>query len=326
MSHTSQGLGTSTSAEAREYFSDLAKSVKEYVWDDTTNKFIELAFDSKKTDERKAWLLAGIANDTLDYALPKVPYSDFVNRGLIHFSHGDNVRSLPALEDGLKPSQRKALFGLIDLNVTTDQKVAQLVGKVASRTAYHHGEASLCGTIVNMAQDYTGANNIPLFVPSGQFGCLDPETDVLMWNGTTKKARDVRVGDQLVGDDGRVRNVLRTTDGVDDMYRVTMSDGESYVVNSQHILTLVMPLHKTMQWQPSSSSWRATYYGRPHAVLAAQVARGPVLDDRRGSAYLGSSVLDVVVVPGASAAAAQRQQRPPRTTRQHPPTQHQQRR
>lgn len=294
MSHTSQGLGTSTSAEAREYFSDLAKSVKEYVWDDTTNKFIELAFDSKKTDERKAWLLAGIANDTLDYALPRVPYSDFVNRGLIHFSHGDNVRSLPALEDGLKPSQRKALFGLIDLNVTTDQKVAQLVGKVASRTAYHHGEASLCGTIVNMAQDYTGANNIPLFVPSGQFGCLDPETDVLMWNGTTKKARDVRVGDQLVGDDGRVRNVLRTTDGVDDMYRVTMSDGESYVVNSQHILTLVMPLHKTMQWQPSSSSWRATYYDADLARVKMMTTHGNHFNASKRTIGEMKAVLDAV--------------------------------
>ncbi len=49
-------------------------------------------------------------------------------------------------------------------------KVAQLAGYVAEHTAYHHGEVSLHGTIINMAQDFVGSNNIPLLYPSGQFG------------------------------------------------------------------------------------------------------------------------------------------------------------
>ena len=36
--------------------------------------------------------------------------------------------------------------------------------------AYHHGEASLHGTIINMAQSFCGSNNINLLFPSGQFG------------------------------------------------------------------------------------------------------------------------------------------------------------
>jgi DNA topoisomerase-2 len=49
-------------------------------------------------------------------------------------------------------------------------KVAQLAGYVAEQTAYHHGEASLQGTIVNLAQNFVGANNLNLLEPSGQFG------------------------------------------------------------------------------------------------------------------------------------------------------------
>jgi DNA topoisomerase II len=49
-------------------------------------------------------------------------------------------------------------------------QVAQLAGYVAEHSAYHHGEASLQATIVNLAQDYVSSNNINLLFPSGQFG------------------------------------------------------------------------------------------------------------------------------------------------------------
>ena len=48
--------------------------------------------------------------------------------------------------------------------------MAQLAGYVAEHSAYHHGEASLQATIVNLAQDYVSSNNINLLFPSGQFG------------------------------------------------------------------------------------------------------------------------------------------------------------
>lgn len=51
-----------------------------------------------------------------------------------------------------------------------DVKLAQLVGYVSEHAAYHHGEASLAETIVGMAQDFVGSNNINLLVPQGQFG------------------------------------------------------------------------------------------------------------------------------------------------------------
>ena len=48
--------------------------------------------------------------------------------------------------------------------------MAQLAGAVGEQTAYHHGEESLAGTIIKLAQDYVGSNNINLLQPNGQFG------------------------------------------------------------------------------------------------------------------------------------------------------------
>ena len=48
--------------------------------------------------------------------------------------------------------------------------MAQLSGYVAEHSAYHHGEVSLSQTIVGMAQDFVGSNNLNLLKPIGQFG------------------------------------------------------------------------------------------------------------------------------------------------------------
>jgi DNA topoisomerase-2 len=94
----------------------------------------------------------------------------FVNKELILFSMADNIRSIPSVVDGFKPSQRKVLFCCFKRNLKVELKVAQLGGYVSEHSAYHHGEQSLYGTIVNMAQDFVGSNNVHLLSPNGQFG------------------------------------------------------------------------------------------------------------------------------------------------------------
>lgn len=55
-------------------------------------------------------------------------YSEFVNKELILFSMADNIRSIPSVVDGLKPSQRKVLFSCFKRNLKNEIKVAQLAG------------------------------------------------------------------------------------------------------------------------------------------------------------------------------------------------------
>ena len=166
-----KGLGTSTPAEAKEYFKN-PKIVTYKATEERDSKAMELAFDKSdgSTDKRKTWLNNYNRNETLDYTNMNVNVEEFINKDLIHFSNSDNIRSIPHLCDGLKPSQRKVLFCCFKRNLVKEIRVAQLAGYVSEHGAYHHGEASLQGTIVNMAQNYVGSNNIHLLEPVGQFG------------------------------------------------------------------------------------------------------------------------------------------------------------
>jgi DNA topoisomerase-2 len=93
-----------------------------------------------------------------------------VNKELILFSMADNMRSIPSMIDGLKPGQRKVIYGAFKRNLVKDQKVAEFAGYVSEVAAYHHGEQSLQQTIVGLAQTYVGSNNINCLEPSGNFG------------------------------------------------------------------------------------------------------------------------------------------------------------
>lgn len=166
-----KGLGTSTPQEAREYFKEL-KLVNYKTTGEADENSINLAFGREKnsTNLRKDWLKEYNKDNTLDYTSKNVSIEEFVDKDLIHFSNTDNIRSIPSVVDGLKPSQRKILYCCFKKNLKTEIRVAQLAGYVSENGAYHHGEASLQGAIVNMAQDFIGSNNINLLQPIGQFG------------------------------------------------------------------------------------------------------------------------------------------------------------
>lgn len=170
-----KGLGTSTSAEAREYFKKIQELTVKFDVDKMTDESIVLAFDKKKADARKVWLLESTAKDSKQLEVPygmvkQLSVSDFIHKDLVNFSLADLKRSIAHMADGLKPSQRKVMYACFKKNLKEEMKVAQLAAFVAEKSAYHHGEVSLADTIVKLANDYMGSNNINLLEPCGQFG------------------------------------------------------------------------------------------------------------------------------------------------------------
>ena len=196
-----KGLGTSTSAEAREYFKKIQDLTVKFDMDTMTDDSIVLAFDKKKADARKSWLLENTAKDADQLEVPygnvkQLDISDFVHKDLVNFSLADLKRSIAHMADGLKPSQRKVMYACFKKNLKDEMKVAQLAAFVAEKSAYHHGEVSLADTIVKLANDYTGSNNINLLEPCGQFGTRlmggkDASQTRYIFTKLTKEARKI---------------------------------------------------------------------------------------------------------------------------------------
>jgi DNA topoisomerase II len=165
-----KGLGTSTGKEFKEYF-EHKKMVLFVHTGKESDDHLDMAFNKKRADDRKEWLSNYSREAFLDTSKPEIPYEEFIDRGLIHFSIYDNERSIPNLMDGLKISLRKILYAAFKKGgLKTEIKVAQFSGYVSEHSAYHHGEASLNAAIVGMAQNFVGSNNINLLEPNGQFG------------------------------------------------------------------------------------------------------------------------------------------------------------
>lgn len=82
------------------------------------------------------------------------------------------------------------------------------------------------------------AKGLLLYGPPGTGKCLGRDTPVIMFDGTVKMVQDVVVGDVLMGDDSTPRNVLSTCSGRETLYKVIPIDGDPYIVNQSHILSL----------------------------------------------------------------------------------------
>lgn len=89
-------------------------------------------------------------------------------------------RALPRVEDGLKPVQRRILYTMHELNMKPDgpyKKSARVVGDCLGK--YHpHGDTSVYGAMVNLAQDFN--MRAPLVDGNGNFGSIDGDSAAAM--------------------------------------------------------------------------------------------------------------------------------------------------
>jgi DNA topoisomerase II len=175
-----KGLGTSSTKDAKEIFKNLEKNTVQLLKTEASGEALLDYFDDSRIEVRKDILTNRYSeNLAVDYTQNRiVPIEDFLNLEMIHFSAYHVHRALPAVLDGLTPSRRKALYYFLQQSPNKEYKVAQAAAGIAQTTMYLHGENSLVETVVSMAQDYVGTNNVALLVPCGQFGSRNDKPSV----------------------------------------------------------------------------------------------------------------------------------------------------
>ena len=168
-----KGLASHDRKEVRPTFNNFDKKVFTYDNDTKANETIEIYF-GKDTDGRKEVLSFPVSDDDIikDDTVQHIDVSRYLNTDVKEFQRDNIIRKLPHVMDGLVPSRRKVLFAarLNDKMANEEIKVATFAGDVISKAYYHHGDASLCSTIIKMAQNFVGAKNLPLLIGIGNFG------------------------------------------------------------------------------------------------------------------------------------------------------------
>lgn len=106
-------------------------------------------------------------------------------------------RALPDVRDGLKPVHRRVLFGMNEMGNTSDhphKKSANCVGEVMGK--YHpHGDSSIYGTVVRMAQDWS--LRYTLVDGHGNFGSVDGDGAAAM---RYTEVRLQKLGEEMLSD------------------------------------------------------------------------------------------------------------------------------
>ena len=95
--------------------------------------------------------------------------------------------------------------------------------------------------VITTIKEYVSEKNIPhmlFYGPAGTGKCMGVDTPIILYNGKIKMVQDIKIGDQLMGDDSTPRNVLSLSRGREQLYRINQIKGDDYIVNESHILSL----------------------------------------------------------------------------------------
>ena len=97
---------------------------------------------------------------------------------------------------------------------------------------------------------------------SGSGKCLGKNTPILMYDGNIKMVQDIKDGDLVMGDDSKPRRVFGVTRGRDTMYEIKNTKGESYIVNSEHIISLKYGQKKQLRDRIDRSSYHVIWFNK----------------------------------------------------------------
>ena len=234
------------------------------------NKLMQVSFDWIKGDDRDSYLnkridLTGTSLNNLFRNYFNKLVKDMEKQVVKEINNGSwrsnedylNIVNLTniykiiksnTIENGFKRALSTGDFGI---KHTNSNKVG--VAQVLNRLTYVAGLSNL--RRISTPTDKSGKLVPPRKLHNTSWGflcpaeCFDPETEILMWDGTSKRAKNIEIDDILVDDLGNPTTVRTTCSGLKNMYDI-IPDKHNFMkhrVTDNHILTLKIRSHKAIR-------------------------------------------------------------------------------
>lgn len=208
-----KGLGTSKDEHIKKDFEN--PRIVTFVMDEKAIERTLLAFHKTQAAQRKQWISDWVNREVIEVEnFQQLPISVFIDHELIDYSIENVIRSIPEAIDGMKESQRKALFAALKClrGKTKEMVVERIANHAAEITNYKHGAGCLAETIMMMTRNFVGSNNLPYFSPHGQFGTREkggadapnpryPKIGLQYWTDLVFRPEDKRL-EKLIEDEG----------------------------------------------------------------------------------------------------------------------------
>jgi DNA topoisomerase-2 len=221
-----KGLGTIEPQEAKLFFKNISKHLIKFNISDFIKErdLIDLAFNKKRVDDRKNWLLEYNQSTELDKFTTKQTYDNFFNTEFIEFSMSDNIRSIPSVVDGLKPSQRKVLYTLFGKPSKYDIKVSQLTGSIMEMAAYHHGACLDYNTEILLADG--------TYIKIGEWCERYPDVELLLYCVDENNNLKISIGKNPIS----IRQELEYLElELDDGTKIECTENHKFLINDEFI-------------------------------------------------------------------------------------------
>lgn len=187
------------------------------------------------------------------------------------------VINIQTLNNMLEPLKKlNALIGMEKLkNSLIDQIIFQLTS--LSDKNRNKGEPQMLHTA--------------LLGPPGVGKCLGMNTPIRMFDGTIKLVQDIGVGEFIMGDDSRPREILSIVTGREQMYRISQGYGDDYTANESHILSLKLSKNPIIRERASRESYQVIWFTKDSSNSKTYSWKNCSKEEARNSAELFSKTL-----------------------------------
>ena len=171
---------------------------------------------------------------------------DYLN--IVNLTNIYKIVKSTTIENGFKRALATGDFGIKHAN-SNKVGVAQVLNRLTYVSSLSHLRR------ISTPTDKSGKLIPPRKLHNTSFGflcpaeCFDPETPILMWDGSSKRAGDITIGDVLVDDLGNPTTVRTTCSGSKNMYDI-IPDKDNFMkhrVTDNHILCLKIRRHKSIR-------------------------------------------------------------------------------